>query len=162
MTARSRRQQGAFKCSPIAMPFAMADGARVYILTARPFTSHVKGTGIAGPACRRRFPLNEYLDFHESPALPCDRSRRAYYRRLCEYSSDSIRNRDTSGRRANVVLDARRMPVPAREGELRSLKPPLVSRHIRKSKGHPVCMHLIRDSSRQLYRFQQVIKHEHS
>jgi hypothetical protein len=133
-------------------------------LTARPFTSHVKGTGIAWPACRRRLTLNDYLDFHESPDLPCDRSRRAYYRRLCEYPSVSIRNTDTSSRLANIVLDARRMPVPAREGELRSLKSPLVSRHIRCSKndGHPVCMHLLRGSGRQLYRFQQVIKHEHS
>lgn len=86
MTARSQRQQGAFKC--------------------------------------RRSTLTEYLDFHENPVLPCARSGRAYYRRLCEYPSISIRNRDISSQRANFVLDIRRVLVPARESELRGMKPP--------------------------------------
>jgi hypothetical protein len=114
-----------------AMPVAMVDGARMYTLTTWPFTPHGTGTGNAGSPCRRRWILDEYLDFHESPVLPCDRSRRACYLRLCGYSSDPIRNRDCASiRRANVLLDALPMPVPAHKGELHGLTQALLSRLI--------------------------------
>jgi len=60
-------------------------------------------------------------------------------------------------------LESTAMPVAMVDGA-RGLKPALVSLHIRCSKNndHLVCMRLIRSSSRQSYRFQQVINHEHS